>query len=269
MNRNQKIFEKKVFSKKINNNNIRVRISKALSNSGIGSRRYCDKLISDGEVLVNNKIASLGQKISETDKIVINDKMIQLKINNEVPRIIIYNKQTGEISTRSDTKGRKTVFDVIRELKDKSFKSVGRLDINTNGLMIFTTSGDLANKLMHPKSEIEREYMVRVYGAELLKSDLEKLKKGIRLDIGLVKFFQIEKVSDNYTGKNIWYRVLVKEGKNREIRKMFEHFNLTVSRLIRVRFGIITMPSFLRRGSYYELNKFEVAKIMKTYGLEA
>lgn len=175
----------------------------------------------------------------------------------------------GEISTRSDTGGRKTVFEGIRELRDKSFKSVGRLDINTNGLMIFTTSGDLANKLMHPKSEIEREYMVRVYGNELLKSDLDKLKKGIKIDIGVVKFSQIDMVSDNSSGKNIWYRVIVHEGKNREIRKMFEYFNVTVSRLIRIRFGIITMPSFLRRGSYYELNGIEVSKIMKTYNLKA
>ncbi len=251
--------------------NLIVRVGKALAMSGVGSRRHCDSLIASQEVKVNGIIALLGQKVSQTDRITVHDKAVIIKWANRVARIIIYHKTDGEIVSRSDPNGRVSVFDRIPLLKNKRFISIGRLDYNTSGLLIFTTSGELANRFMHPRYEIEREYAVRIYGDELSGDIMKALTTGITLDDGIAKFNQIYKIADNSdfsydddkVSKNHWYKVIIKEGKNREIRRMFEHFDLKVSRLMRIRFGIIELPSRLKRGAYYELNAMEVANIMQ------
>ena len=245
-----------------------VRISKALSGSGVGSRRYCDELITGRQVFINGKVAILGQMISGQDKVTVFDKPVIIKWPDRLARIIIYHKEDGELTTRDDPDGRQTVFDKIPLLKNKRFIAIGRLDFNTSGLLIFTNSGDLANLLMHPRYEVEREYAVRIYGEELTREKLKQLKTGIKLDDGIDKCNDIVKSQENTSdGKNSWYHVILKEGRNREIRRMFEYSGLTVSRLIRTRFGPINLPPRLKRGQYYELNETEVAQIMQTLHL--
>lgn len=244
-----------------------VRISKALSMSGIGSRRHCDDLVSTGKVVVNRKLAILGQKVTKKDHIEVLGKPVVIKWQDRLARIIIYHKPEGEIISRSDPKGRTSVFEKIPILKNTRFKAIGRLDINTSGLLIFTTSGDLANHFSHPRYEVEREYSVRIYG-ELSPQQIQQLKNGIKLDDGLANFNEIMKLENqNEDSKNHWYKVILKEGRNREVRRLFEYFNLTVSRLIRTRFGPISLPPRLKRGQYYELNEIEVSQIMQKFGL--
>ena len=268
-NKNEQIINEKIAKKRIEiDDTMSMRLSKALSMSGVGGRRYCDKLIEDKHVVVNNKIAIIGQKITINDKVSVYQKNVIIKWPDRLVRIIIYHKQDGELITRSDPDGRSTVFDSIGPLKNKRFIAIGRLDFNTSGLLIFTTSGDLANKFTHPKYEVEREYSVRVYGEELTKQQISELSTGIKLEDGEAKFVQIEKINNlPNEGKNIWYRVIIKEGRNREVRRMFEYFNLTVSRLIRVRFGPIKLPPRLKRGQFYELNAMEVMNVMKSFNL--
>jgi 23S rRNA pseudouridine2605 synthase len=245
-----------------------VRLSKALSMSGAGSRRYCDTLITEGKVLVNGQIGTLGQQISPTDKLEVLGRPVKLKWQDRLARIIIYHKPEGEIVSRSDPDGRTTVFDKIPLLKNKRFVPVGRLDFNTSGLLIFTNSGELANHFTHPRYEVEREYSVRIYGHELTPEQIKKLKSGIRLEDGVAKFDDIVKIQDqDSSSKNHWYKIILKEGRNREVRRLFEHFDLTVSRLIRTRFGPIALPPRLKRGQFYELNEIEVAQITQKFGL--
>ena len=243
------------------------RISKSLAMSGVGSRRYCDDLISNGKVTVNNKIAVLGQQINFGDRVEVLGKMVKIKWPDRLARIIIYHKMENELVARTDPKGRTTVFDRIPLLKNKRFTAIGRLDYNTSGLLIFTTSGELANHFTHPRYEVEREYSVRIYGDELTAEQIAQFKQGIRLDDGVAKFDEIMKLDENSESKNHWYKVIIKEGKNREVRRMFEHFDLTVSRLMRTRFGPISLPPRLKRGQFYELNEIEVAQIMQAFGL--
>lgn len=245
-----------------------MRISKALAMSGVGSRRSCDELVTNGQVLVNNAVATLGQQINRADRISVHGKPIRIKWPDRIARIIVYHKPEGEIISRSDPKGRKTVFEQIPLLVNKRFIAVGRLDFNTSGLLIFTTSGELANHFTHPRYEMNRIYSVRIYGEELTNEQIKEFKNGIALDDGIAKFHEISKISgQDEDKKNHWYRVIIKEGRNREVRRMFEHFNITVSRLMRTNFGPISLPSRLKRGQYYELNEAEVARVMKEFGL--
>ncbi|MCC2624939.1 MAG: rRNA pseudouridylate synthase [Burkholderiales bacterium] len=245
-----------------------VRLSKALAMSGAGSRRHCDTLITEGKVLVNGQIGTLGQQISPTDKLEVLGRPVKLKWQDRLARIIIYHKPEGEIVSRSDPEGRTTVFDKIPLLKNKRFVPVGRLDFNTSGLLIFTNSGELANHFTHPRYEVEREYSVRIYGHELTPDQIKKLKSGIRLEDGVAKFDDIVKIQDqDSSSKNHWYKIILKEGRNREVRRLFEYFDLTVSRLIRTRFGPIALPPRLKRGQFYELNEIEVAQITQKFGL--
>lgn len=245
-----------------------MRISKALAMSGVGSRRGCDELVTNGQVLVNNTTAALGQQINRTDRISVHGKPIRIKWPDRIARIIVYHKPEGEIISRSDPKGRKTVFEQIPLLVNKRFIAVGRLDFNTSGLLIFTTSGELANHFTHPRYEMSRVYSVRIYGDELTNEQIKEFKNGITLDDGIAKFHEISKITgQDEDKKNHWYRVIIKEGRNREVRRMFEHFNITVSRLMRTNFGPISLPSRLKRGQYYELNEAEVARVMKEFGL--
>lgn len=246
----------------------KVRISKALAMSGAGSRRYCDELVTSGKVRVNGKAASLGQQISAQDRIEISGHPIKIKWQDRLARIIIYHKPEGEIVSRSDPKNRPSVFDKIPLLKNKRFVPIGRLDFNTSGLLIFTNSGELANHFTHPRYEVEREYSARIYGEELTNQQINELKNGIRLEDGVAKFEDIVKIpSQDNESKNYWYKIILKEGRNREVRRMFEYYDLQVSRLIRTRFGPINLPPRLKRGQFYELNEIEVAQITQKFNL--
>lgn len=269
-NKDQAIIAKKIRDKRINIKPAEqsIRISKALAMSGVGSRRYCDEIIKTGNVMVNNKIAQLGEMISMQDKVEVFAKLIKIKWPDRIARIIIYHKPEGELVSRSDPKGRTTVFEKIPLLKNKRFVAIGRLDFNTSGLLIFTTSGELANHFTHPRYEVEREYSVRIYGNELTTEQLKEMKAGVKLEDGITKVVDVIKLENsNLDSKNHWYNVIIMEGKNREVRRIFEYFNVTVSRLIRVRFGPIVLPSRLKRGQYYELNEIEVADVMNKFKL--
>jgi 23S rRNA pseudouridine2605 synthase len=245
-----------------------VRLSKALAMSGAGSRRHCDALISEKKVLVNGQVATLGQQVSQHDRLEVLGRPVKIKWQDRLARIIIYHKPEGEIVSRSDPEGRVCVFDKIPLLKNKRFVPIGRLDFNTSGLLIFTNSGELANHFTHPRYEVEREYSVRIYGLELTVEQIKELKSGIRLEDGVAKLDEIMKIQDqDDSSKNHWYKIILKEGRNREVRRMFEHYDLVVSRLIRTRFGPIALPPRLKRGQFYELNEIEVAQITQKFGL--
>ena len=268
-NEQEKITSQRIREERIElNEDFSERISKALSMSGVGSRRECDRLVAEGKVKVNHKIAELGQQIKQMDRVEVLGKPIRIKWQDRLARVIIYHKLDGELVSREDPEGRQTVYDRIPLLNNKRFTAVGRLDYNTSGLLIFTTSGELANRLMHPRYEIEREYAVRSYGMPLTNEQMRELKEGVQLEDGKASFKEIYKLDRTDTdSKNHWYKVVLLEGRNREVRRMFEHCGLTVSRLIRVRFGSITLPPRLKRGSYYELNEIEIAKVMQAVGL--
>ncbi|WP_432720625.1 pseudouridine synthase [Jeongeupia wiesaeckerbachi] len=236
------------------------RLQKALAFSGVGSRRDMEELIAAGRVSVNGKIAELGAKVKQGDEVRVDGKRVTMRWADRLARVVLYHKQEGELVTRDDPQGRLTVFDRLPRLSSSKWVAVGRLDFNTSGLLIFTTSGDLANRMTHPRFEMEREYAVRVLG-ELSDEQIAELRKGITLEDGPAKFTHIE--AQGGEGTNHWYRVVLKEGRNREVRRMFEHFGLTVSRLMRVRFGALTLPGRLKRGQFYELSETEVLAVMK------
>lgn len=241
------------------------RIHKLLAQSGYGSRREIEKAILEDKVLVNNQNAKIGQLITPSDKIIFNGKAIFLNNDNNLPRVLIYHKPEGEIVTENDPGGRSTVFEKLPRIKKGKWMSIGRLDFNTSGLLIFTSYGELANRLMHPKYEIEREYSVRILG-ELSEDQIKEFKSGIDIDGGKAKFESI--YFEGGEGANKWYRVVLKEGRNREVRRMFEYFDLTVSRLIRVRFGIVILPSHLKRGMHTELTQAEVTRLLQKHDIE-
>ncbi|KRP08318.1 MAG: hypothetical protein ABS29_06090 [Methylophilales bacterium BACL14 MAG-120920-bin58] len=247
------------------NEPIAERIHKLLAQSGYGSRREIEKAILDHKVLVNNQIAKIGQLITPSDKIIFNGKSVYLNNDNNLPRVLIYHKPEGEIVSENDPGGRTTVFQSLPRIKKGKWMSIGRLDFNTSGLLIFTSYGELANRLMHPKYEVEREYSVRILG-ELSEDQIKEFKAGIEVEGGKAKFESI--YFEGGDGANKWYRVVLKEGRNREVRKMFEYFDLTVSRLIRVRFGIVILPSHLKRGMHTELTQAEVTRLLQKHDIE-
>lgn len=241
------------------------KLHKVLADAGLGSRRDMEELIIAGRVSVNGEPAHIGQRILPTDQVRINGKLIQRKISKRPPRVLIYHKPAGEIVSNNDPEGRPSVFERLPTMKAGKWMAVGRLDFNTEGLLLFTTSGDLANRLMHPRYEIEREYAVRVLG-ELEEGMRQKLLSGVELDDGVAQF---SKISDGGgEGVNRWYRVIIGEGRNREVRRMFEAVGLTVSRLIRTRYGSLTLPSGLKRGRWDELDEHAVRNLMVASGLE-
>lgn len=247
------------------NEPIAERIHKLLAQSGYGSRREIEKAILDHKVLVNNQIAKIGQLITPSDKIIFNGKSVYLNNDNNLPRVLIYHKPEGEIVSENYPGGRTTVFQSLPRIKKGKWMSIGRLDFNTSGLLIFTSYGELANRLMHPKYEVEREYSVRILG-ELSEDQIKEFKAGIEVEGGKAKFESI--YFEGGDGANKWYRVVLKEGRNREVRKMFEYFDLTVSRLIRVRFGIVILPSHLKRGMHTELTQAEVTRLLQKHDIE-
>lgn len=266
-------IKEKVVAKQLRDERIEIkrndstRISKALSMSGVGSRRHCDELVANNKVKINGKPATLGQQIKERDQVEVLGRRIVIKWADRLARIIIYHKPEGEIVSRDDPQGRVSVFDKIPLLKNKRFVPIGRLDFNTCGLLIFTTSGELANHFTHPRYEVEREYSVRIYGERLTQTQIKELKTGIKLDDGMAKFDDIIPLENDEDGKNHWYKVILKEGRNREVRRMFTHYDLQVSRLMRTRFGPIALPPRLKRGQFYELNEIEVAEVMHKFNL--
>jgi len=243
------------------------RLQKVLAQAGIGSRREMEEWIGNGRVTVNGTVATLGVRVSEGDRVQIDGRNVRLELEAEpaLPRVLLYHKQEGEIVSRDDPDGRANVFDALPKLRGQKWIAIGRLDFNTSGLLIFTTSGELANRLMHPRFEVEREYAVRVQG-EMTKDQMHQMiKDGIELDDGTVRF---EKLSDEGgEGYNHWYRLVLKEGRNRVVRRTFEALGLPVSRLMRVRFGIINLPSRIKRGMMAELGETEVRAILEWVGL--
>ncbi|NEX60396.1 pseudouridine synthase [Noviherbaspirillum galbum] len=241
------------------------KLHKVLAEVGLGSRRDMEELIIAGRVSVNGEPAHIGQRILPTDQVRINGKPIQRKITKKPPRVLMYHKPAGEIVSTSDPEGRPSVFERLPPMKAGKWLAVGRLDFNTEGLLLFTTSGDLANRLMHPRYNIEREYAVRTLG-ELEEGMRQKLLNGVELDDGMAQFSRI--ADGGGEGVNKWYRVIIGEGRNREVRRMFEAVGLTVSRLIRTRYGLLTLPSNLKRGRWEELDEHAVRELMTLSGLE-
>lgn len=243
---------------------VKPKLHKVLADAGVGSRREMEELIISGRVSVNSEPAHIGQRVNAEDIVRVNGHVIKRPSADRPPRVILYHKPSGEIVTHDDPKGRDTVFSRLPNIKVGKWLSVGRLDINTEGLLIFTTSGDLANRFMHPRYGAEREYAVRVLG-ELTEEQIKLLKTGIQLDDGMAQFSSVEFVGGE--GSNRWYRVSIHEGRNREVRRMFEALGLTVSRLIRTRFDEVVLPTNLRRGRWEELSPEMVTALMVRLGL--
>jgi 23S rRNA pseudouridine2605 synthase len=241
------------------------KLHKVLADAGLGSRRDMEELIIAGRVSVNGEPAHIGQRILPTDQVRINGKLVQRKVSKRPPRVLIYHKPAGEIVSTSDPEGRPSVFEHLPPIKASKWLAVGRLDFNTEGLLLFTNSGDLANRLMHPRYGIEREYAVRTLG-ELEEGMRQKLLAGVELEDGVAQFSKI--ADGGGEGVNKWYRVTIGEGRNREVRRMFEAVGLTVSRLIRTRYGALSLPSTLKRGRWDELDEHAVRELMALSGME-
>ncbi len=242
------------------------RLQKLLSQAGVGSRRELERWIKEGRISVNDVVAKLGDRALATDKILVDGNAIKIDSKDlAARRIMIYNKPEGEVCTRSDPEGRPTVFDRLPPLKGQRWIIVGRLDINTSGLLLFTTDGELANKLMHPRNEIDREYAVRVKG-EVNDEMLARLKEGVLLEDGMAKFTDIH--DSGGTGLNRWFHVVLMEGRNREVRRLWASQEVTVSRLKRVRFGCMFMPSRLKVGLFEELEQKDSDNLCAMVGLK-
>ena len=225
------------------------KLQKVLARRGLGSRREIESWISSRRVLVNGEVARLGDRVELNDRLTVDGEQLGAGIVEQQHRCIIYHKPVGQICSRKDPKNRKTVFDDLPKLSNGRWISVGRLDYNTSGIILFTTDGDLANALMHPSSKIEREYIVRVRG-QVKKEHLENMAEGIILDDHLARFSDIQYGSGE--GSNSWFYVVLMEGRNREVRRLWESQGLSVSRLKRVRFGPIIIPSKLKQGNWME-----------------
>lgn len=241
------------------------KLHKVLADSGLGSRRDMEELIVAGRVSVNGEPAHIGQRILPTDQVRINGKLLQRKVSKKPPRVLVYHKPAGEIVSHNDPEGRPSVFDRLPNMKAAKWLAVGRLDFNTEGLLLFTTSGDLANRLMHPRYNIEREYAVRTLG-ELEQGMRQKLLHGVELDDGVAQFSKI--ADGGGEGVNKWYRVTIGEGRNREVRRMFEAIGLVVSRLIRTRYGMMMLPQGLKRGRWEELEENDVRNMLAACGMD-
>ena len=243
------------------------RLQKILARAGYGSRRQLEDWIRAGRISVNGKPAELGLSITGADRIEIDGRPVAVAIalGQPVPRTILYHKPAGELTTRADPEGRPTVFDKLPPLKTARWIAVGRLDLNTDGLLLLTTDGELANRLMHPSSEIEREYAVRVLGT-VAPAVLERLLGGVELEDGRAAFASLRDAGGS--GANHWYHVTLKEGRNREVRRLWESLGVAVSRLIRVRFGPIGLPRELRPGRHRPLTRLEVVALYRAAGLK-
>ena len=241
------------------------KIQKVLANLGLASRRQIEQWISAGRISVDGKVAKLGDRVTNRAKISVDGRLVKIIPSKSlVIQVILYHKPIGEVCTRSDEKNRKNVFANLPVLQNARWIMVGRLDINTSGLLLFTNNGELANRLMHPSSQIEREYAVRALG-KVDKNILDRLLREVQLEDGEAHFDKIKYIGGQ--GANQWYHVVLHEGRNREVRRLWESQGVTVSRLSRVRFGDIILPRSLRRGQWMELSRQAVEKLLRKVGL--
>ncbi|HEY8355581.1 MAG TPA: pseudouridine synthase [Methylophilaceae bacterium] len=240
------------------------RLHKLLALAGMGSRRDMEELIAAGRVTVNSKVATVGASVIPSDVVRVDGRSVRLPFEPELPQVLLYHKPEGEIVSRDDPEKRVSVFDKLPRVRHGKWIAIGRLDINTSGLLIFTTSGELANRFMHPRYDVEREYAVRVFG-ELTEGQMQQLMQGIELEDGMASFDVIQPQGGE--GVNHWYQVILREGRNREVRRLFEAFQLPVSRLMRVRFGPVTLPPRLKRGMMMQLPPKEVQALLEWAGL--
>jgi 23S rRNA pseudouridine2605 synthase len=236
------------------------KIHKVLAAAGLGSRREMEELIRAGKVKVNGGAAHLGMRVRPGDVIRVGKRQVTVRDSAKLPRIIAYHKPEGEIVSHDDPQGRPSVFEKLPPMRRGKWLAVGRLDYNTSGLLIFTTSGELCNRLMHPRYEVEREYAVRIIG-KLNEEQFRRLKKGVRLEDGMARFDLIEERGGR--GLNNWYRVVLREGRNRIVRRMFDAIGYRVSRLMRVRLGIVSLPFGLRRGTWREMDDGQTGAVLE------
>ncbi|MBP8005911.1 MAG: pseudouridine synthase [Acinetobacter sp.] len=242
------------------------KLQKVLARVGLGSRRYMEEVIAAGRVSINGRIAQVGERIEPTDELRIDGRKVQFQIEDEIRRrVLVYYKPEGEICSRNDPENRPTVFEQLPQIANDRWVMVGRLDINSTGLLLFTNDGELANRLMHPSNEIEREYAVRVMG-EVTPQIRNNMLKGVELEDGPAKFESFTDIGGD--GINRWYQVVVKEGRNREVRRIFETQSLKVSRLLRTRYGTVILPRELRTGRWMELDKGDIDNLAKSVELK-
>lgn len=242
------------------------KLQKVLARVGLGSRRHMEQAIVEGRVSVNGKVSTLGDRIEATDELRIDGRRVKFTLEDEVRRrVIVYYKPESEICSRNDPEGRPSVFDRLPQITGERWVMVGRLDINSTGLLLFTNDGELANRLMHPSNEVEREYAVRIMG-ELTPEVRQNLLDGVELEDGPAKFESIAELGGE--GFNRWYQVVVKEGRNREVRRLFDSQGLKVSRLLRTRYGTVKLPRHLRTGRWIELDKPELDELIESVELK-
>ena len=240
------------------------RLQKVLARAGYGSRREIERLIEEGRLQVNGQVARLGDSVVDADEISLNGRRLVIATSSAKPRVLIYHKPEGEVCTRSDPEGRATIFDRLPKLRSSRWVLVGRLDINSSGLLLLTTDGELAHRLMHPSSEIEREYAVRVLG-EVSAQQIANLRNGVELEDGPARFVEVRDAGGQ--GVNHWYKVVLTEGRHREVRRLWESQGVQVSRLIRIRFGPVTLPRLVRSGKWLELEPGSVELLYRTAGM--
>ncbi len=243
------------------------RIQKLLAKAGVASRREAERLIEAGRVKVNGRVVSLGDRATSQDRIEVDGRPIKASRMEQAPtQVLLYHKPEGVVCSRTDDKGRPTIFEQLPPLHQGRWINVGRLDVNTSGLLLVTNNGELANRLMHPRYEVVREYAVRVFG-ELTPEQLKQLREGVELEDGPARFDRITPMPGESEGRNHWYKVSLKEGRNREVRRLFEAVGLTVNRLIRTRYGEFTLPRNLRRGKTQPLSWRQVNQLLRSVGL--
>jgi 23S rRNA pseudouridine2605 synthase len=242
------------------------RLQKLLARAGMGSRRQIEDWIREGRIQLNGKKAQLGDQADADDRITIDGHLLKEKdLQGSRLRVIMYNKPEGKVTTRSDPEGRPTIFEDIPNLKNGRWVTIGRLDINTSGLLLLTTDGELANRLMHPSHEIEREYAVRVIG-EVTEEAITAMQQGVELEDGMAHFDRI--LDAGGQGANHWYHVTLREGRNREVRRLWESQGVKVSRLIRIRFANVELPKYLRTGHSKDLDPHVMQELLSQVGME-
>ena len=245
------------------------KLQKLLATVGLGSRRELEKWISAGRVSVNGSTAKLGDRAEADDRILVDGRPIKI-VTDDSPRVLMYSKPEGEVSTTTDPEGRPTVFDGLPRLSRGRWIAIGRLDINTSGLLLFTTHGELANRLMHPSYEVKREYMVRIHG-EVNEAMIARLTEGVILEDGVAKFQTVKaqhaRSNDEHISSNQWFRVILAEGRTREVRRLWEAQGVEVNRLKRISYGPIELPSFVRRSEFIELDPKQVISLFRAVSL--